>query len=73
MGEVKEKKGFFRRLKEGLTKTRSSIISGFDSAFTAYSEIDDDFYEEIEEILIMGDVGIQATTNIINKLEEQKL
>ena len=71
MGEVKEKKGFFRRLKEGLTKTRSSIISGFDSAFTAYSEIDDDFYEEIEEILIMGDVGIQATTNIINDLREK--
>ena len=71
MGEGKEKKGFFRRLKEGLTKTRSSIISGFDSAFTAYSEIDDDFYEEIEEILIMGDVGIQATTNIINDLREK--
>ena len=71
MGEVKEKKGFFRRLKEGLTKTRSSIISGFDSAFTAYSEIDDDFYEEIEEILIMGDVGIQATTNIINDRREK--
>ena len=64
-------KRIFRRLKEGLTKTRSSIISGFDSAFTAYSEIDDDFYEEIEEILIMGDVGIQATTNIINDLREK--
>ena len=49
--EKKEKKGFFRRLKDGLSKTRSSIISGFDNVFTAYSEIDDDFYEEIEEIL----------------------
>lgn len=71
MGEEKEKKGFFRRLKEGLSKTRTSIISGFDNVFTAYSEIDDDFYEEIEEILIMGDVGIKATTNIIDDLKEK--
>ena len=69
--EKKEKKGFFRRLKDGLSKTRSSIISGFDNVFTAYSEIDDDFYEEIEEILIIGDVGIKATTNIIENLKEK--
>ena len=69
--EKKEKKGFFRRLKDGLSKTRSSIISGFDNVFTAYSEIDDDFYEEIEEILIIGDVGIKATTNIIEDLKEK--
>ncbi len=69
--EKKEKKGFFRRLKDGLSKTRSSIISGFDNVFTAYSEIDDDFYEEIEEILIIGDVGIKATTNIIDDLKEK--
>jgi signal recognition particle GTPase len=50
--EKKEKKGFFRRLKDGLSKTRSSIICGFDNVFTAYSEIDDDFHEEIEEILM---------------------
>ena len=71
MGEEKEKKGFFRRLKDGLSKTRSSIVSGFDSVFSAYSEIDDDFYEEIEEILIMGDVGIKATTRIIEDLKQK--
>ena len=50
-----KKKGFFARLKEGLTKTRHSIVSGIDSVFRGFTDIDDDFYEEIEEILIMGD------------------
>ena len=71
MAEEKEKKGFFRRLANGLSKTRSSIVSGFDSVFSGYSSIDDDFYEEIEEILIMGDVGIRATTNIIDDLKQK--
>ena len=71
MSEEKEKKGFFKRLAAGLSKTRDSIISGFDSVFVAYTEIDDDFYEEIEEILIMGDVGIKATTNIIDDLKDK--
>lgn len=68
---AEEKRGFFRRLADGLSKTRNSIISGFDSVFTAYSEIDEDFYEELEEILIMGDVGIKATTNIIDDLRKK--
>ena len=71
MSVEKEKKGFFRRLAAGLSKTRSSIVSGFDSVFSGYSKIDDDFYEEIEEILIMGDVGIKATTDIIDDLKEK--
>ena len=45
----------------GLTKTRDNIVAGFDSIFSGYSSIDDDFYEELEEILIMGDIGINAT------------
>ena len=53
--EKKEKKGFFARLVSGLTKTRDNIVSGIDSVFHGFSHIDDDFYEEIEEILIMGD------------------
>ncbi len=69
--EKKEKKGFFRRLAAGLSKTRESIISGFDSVMTTYAEIDDDFYEEIEEILIMGDIGITASTKIIEDLKEK--
>lgn len=64
-----EKKGFFSRLVAGLTKTRNNIVSGFDSIFSGYSSIDDDFYDEIEEILVMGDIGITATTSIISGLK----
>ena len=48
---AEEKVGFFKRLVNGLTKTRDSIVAGIDSIFSGYSNIDDDFYEEIEEIL----------------------
>ena len=68
---AEEKKGFFKRLVSGLTKTRDNIVAGFDSLFTGYSTIDDDFYEELEEILIMGDIGINATTAILDKLKDQ--
>lgn len=66
-----EKKGFFGRLKAGLTKTRDNIVKGIDSVFSGFSDIDDDFYEELEEILIMGDIGINATTDIIDRLKKQ--
>ena len=71
MGEEKEKKGFFARLKAGLTKTRDSIVRGIDSVFNGFSSIDDDFYEELEEILIIGDIGVSATTEIMERLKEQ--
>ena len=64
-----EKKGFFSRLKEGLTKTRDNIVSGIDAVFHGASEIDDDFYEELEEMLIMGDVGVNATTDIMERMK----
>lgn len=64
-----EKRGFFKRLVEGLTKTRDNIVSGIDSIFSGFSKIDDDFYEEIEEILIMGDIGVNATGAIIENLK----
>lgn len=64
-----EKKGFFGRLVAGLTKTRETIVSGIDSIFSGFSSIDDDFYEEIEEILIMGDLGVNATENILENLK----
>ena len=64
-----EKKGFFGRLKSGLTKTRESLVKGIDSLFSGYSELDDDFYEELEEILIMADLGINVTTEIIDNLK----
>ena len=64
-------KGFFGRLVEGLTKTRDNIVSGIDSIFSGFSAIDDDFYEEIEETLIMGDVGIQTTMAIVEDLRRK--
>lgn len=67
--EEKEKKGFFKRLVQGLTKTRDNIVSGIDSIFSGFSSIDDEFYEEIEEILIMGDLGVHATEEIIENLK----
>lgn len=66
-----EKKGFFSRLKAGLAKTRDNIVSGMDSIFNGYSEIDDDFYEEIEETLIMGDLGVSTTTKILEDLKRR--
>ena len=66
-----EKKGFFARLKEGLNKTRNNIVYGIDSVFSGFSAIDDEFYEELEEILIMGDIGVNATSNILDRLKQQ--
>lgn len=68
---AEEKKGFFRRLAEGLTKTRNNIVAGIDAVFNGFSSIDDDFYDEIEEILVMGDIGINATTSIIENLKKK--
>ena len=69
--------GFFSKLVSGLSKTRDNIISGIDSIFTGASEIDEDFYEELEELLIMGDLGINTTTAILDdlraKVKEQKI
>lgn len=67
MGE--EKKSFFSKLVKGLTKTRDNIVSGIDSIFSGFSSIDDDFYEEIEETLIIGDLGINTTEKIIEDLK----
>lgn len=68
---AEERKGFFKRLAEGLTKTRNNIVAGIDSVFSGFSSIDDDFYDEIEEILVMGDIGINATTSIIENLKKK--
>lgn len=70
--QLKEKKmGFFKRLVSGLTKTRNNIVSGIDSILKGFSSIDDDFYEELEEILIMGDLGVNTTLAIIEDLKEK--
>lgn len=66
-----KKKGFFSRLVEGLNKTRENIVSGIDSIFSGFSAIDDDFFEELEETLIMGDIGIQTTMTIMEDLRKK--
>lgn len=66
-----EKQGFFSRLVSGLTKTRDSFLSNLDSLFTGFTKIDEDFYEELEEILIMADIGVQTTQTILEDLKEK--
>lgn len=65
-----KKKGIFSRLVAGLTKTRENIVSGMDSIFSGFSAIDEDFYEELEETLIMGDMGIQTTMSVLEELKK---
>lgn len=69
MGE--EKLGFFARLKAGLSKTRDNIVKGIDAVFSGFSSIDEEFYEELEEILIMGDIGVRATESILETLRKR--
>ena len=72
-----EKKGFFGRLVRGLGKTRQNIVAGFDNVFGEYEEIDDDFFEELEDYMVMGDIGSQLAEQIIEdlrwKIEEEKI
>lgn len=68
---AEEKKGFFKRLVSGLTKTRDNIVAGFDSIFSGFSSIDDDFYEELEETFIMADMGYETTEKVIENLKER--
>lgn len=63
--------GLFSRLKEGLSKTRSGIVEQIDSMISSFSKIDDELFEELEEILIMGDVGAVGAEKICNELKEE--
>ena len=69
--------GFFKRLLAGLTKTRDNFVKNMDYIFRGFTNIDDEFYEELEEILIMGDIGVTTTENILEdlkrKVQEQKI
>ena len=62
---------FFKKLASGLSKTRKSLSDGLNSVFNGFSKIDDDFYEELEEILIMSDIGVSVTEEILDNLREQ--
>ena len=68
---MSEKKGFFSKLKSGLSKTRTSFSSGINSIFSGFSEIDDDFYEELEEQLVMADIGVENSMRIIEELQSR--
>ncbi len=68
---MQEKKGFFARLRDGLGKTRANIVQGIDRVFGGSSSIDEDFYEELEEALILGDIGVNATASILDNLRRK--
>ncbi len=74
---AEEKKGFFQKLIDGLTKTRDSFVKNMDYVFRGFTNIDDEFYEELEEILISGDIGVRTTEEILDdlkaKVKEQKI
>lgn len=63
--------GFFAKLTRGLTKTRDNIVKSIDNALTGYAKIDEELYEELEEILIMGDIGVNGTSRIMEELLTQ--
>ncbi len=65
-----EKLGFFARLKRGLSKSRSGFASDLDAVFLGHEKINDDLYEELEEVLVMGDVGVNTAEDIIEKLKK---
>ncbi|MDO4960741.1 MAG: signal recognition particle-docking protein FtsY [Eubacteriales bacterium] len=63
--------GFFDRLRQGLEKTRNNIAGGLDAVFGDYSEVDEDFFDDLEEVLIMADVGVNASDKIISEMKER--
>ena len=70
MSEAK-KKGLFARLREGLSKTRGNMTDKVDEMVRENRKIDEDFYEELEDILLMADCGLKATTEIVDELRER--
>lgn len=70
--EEKEKKtGFFSKLVEGLTKTRNNILDGVDNVLKSFTKIDEELYEELEEALIMADIGVATTMEIMEELQKK--
>lgn len=64
-------KGFFAKIKQGLEKTRNNIMSGVENVLKAFTTIDEELYEELEEALIMADIGVDTSLTIIEKLREK--
>lgn len=69
--KTEEKKGFFNNLFSGLQKTRDNISNKIDSALARYQKVDEELFEELEEILISADIGVESTMNIMDELEDQ--
>ena len=63
--------GFFDKIKQGLTKTRNALSNTLDQVFTGYDEIDDDFYDELEETLILADLGVDTATKVVAELRDR--
>ena len=63
--------GFFDRLKKSLTKTQHVLVRGIDDVMARHDRIDDDFYDDLEEILLRGDIGVQTTEEILDDLREK--
>ena len=63
--------GFFDKIKAGLTKTRQALSNTLDEVFTGYNEIDDDFYDELEETLILADLGVDTATKVVSTLRRR--
>ena len=63
--------GFFDKLKNGLNKTKESINEKINDVFSNFRKVDEDFLEELEEALIMSDIGIETSTKIISNLRER--
>ena len=68
--QANEKKGFFTRLKEGLTKSRSGFVADVDRVFLGYDKICEDLYDDLEEVLIMGDIGVNTTEELLDEIRE---
>ncbi|MBQ3390666.1 MAG: signal recognition particle-docking protein FtsY [Firmicutes bacterium] len=61
---------FFKKLSDGLKKTKDNMVRGFEDAFNTYTKVDDRFLEELEDILIMSDVGMETSMKISDELRE---
>ena len=63
--------GFFDKLKEGLKKTRANFTDGMEQIFNNYEKVTEDFYDELEETMIMGDIGVKTTEDLLDHLREE--
>ncbi|MCL1787138.1 MAG: signal recognition particle receptor subunit alpha, partial [Defluviitaleaceae bacterium] len=69
--EQEQKQGLFSRIKQGLTKTRDNIAGGIDQVFASFRTVDEDLFEELEEALIMADMGVETSVAILDKVRDR--